>query len=150
MRSLGNGFESTTGKLMHFNKFQDVPPKYELVNLNVRYFFILYNSWNEYQSENFQCVLSFFHFYECLKGVSETSCVSQEIFWLSHCLSSGKKNEDVCSRLFIVIIFYIKCGFFCNVNSIPNLWNFNFFFTWTGQQLGTSWSLRKRPACSDQ
>ena len=37
MRSLGNGFASTTGNQMHFNKFQDVPAKYELVNLNVSY-----------------------------------------------------------------------------------------------------------------
>lgn len=40
MRSPDNGFESTTGKQMHFNKFQDVPPKYELVNLNVSFLFI--------------------------------------------------------------------------------------------------------------
>ena len=56
MRNLGNGFSSTTGKSMHFNKFQDVPPKYELVNLNVSFKFYKYQNkeglppdWVEYQ-----------------------------------------------------------------------------------------------------
>ena len=37
MKTLERGFHSSTGKKMHFNKFQDVAPQYELVNLNVRF-----------------------------------------------------------------------------------------------------------------
>jgi len=43
MRNSRNSFRSSTGKQMYFNAFQDVPPVYELVNLNVRELLLVFN-----------------------------------------------------------------------------------------------------------